>query len=189
MSTSGSCFQTAWSQNMKYLYIILYIYCSNIVTSQCRCQKVERVDSDVLWSNSPFSHGLCDTAGVFCWSDTTFPEWGLTWCSDWCHSESDMKCDVIDPSETYRKEHEENRESIHWHGGVELHWFPIWSGQRMYPPAGILSVRLYVSVCVCRSMHHGLLLQGVRWGGTSCIIYVSPRFAHVAPRGDGVPGG
>lgn len=49
-----------------------------------------------------------------------------------------------------------------------------------------------VAVCKCMFVWKhasGLLLQGVRRGGTSCIIDVSPRFAHVAPPGDGVPGG
>lgn len=49
-----------------------------------------------------------------------------------------------------------------------------------------------VAVCKCMFVWKhasGLLLQGVRCGGTSCIIDASPRFAHVAPPGDGVPGG
>ncbi len=50
---------------------------------------------------------------------------------------------------------------------------------------------MYVCVCVCvcdQSVPQLLLIQSMRCVGTSYIIDLSLRFAHVAPPGDGVPG-
>ena len=65
----------------------------------------------------------------------------------------------------------------------------------------VLVLIYFINICACLSGKHvvqpvcvykrasSLLIPGVRCGGTSCIIDLSLRFAHVAPPGDGVPGG
>ena len=58
----------------------------------------------------------------------------------------------------------------------------------IYLLARVESMLLSHSLCVYKCAS-SLLIPGVRCGGTSYIIDLSLRFAHVAPPGDGVPGG
>lgn len=82
------------------------------------------------------------------------------------------------------KKGDEHEENIHWPwggcGGCALISHMFWSVYVPPPPQYFECVA--VSKCVFVWKHaSGLLLQGVRCGGASCIIDVLPRFAHVAP--------